>query len=98
MYTLQALWTAARENLNITTVVFANRAYAILKGELAALGGNPGPRALDMLDIGRPDIDWVSLSKSLGIPARRAATLDEFAKALRHGFMSDGPTLIEIPL
>jgi acetolactate synthase-1/2/3 large subunit len=98
MYTLQALWTAARESLNITTVVFANRAYAILKGELAGLGGNPGPRALDMLDIGRPDIDWVSLSKSLGIPARRVTTLDEFAGALRHGFMSKGPNLIEIPL
>ena len=98
MYTVQALWTAARENLNVTTVVFANRAYAILKGELAGLGGNPGPRALDMLDIGRPNIDWVSLSKSLGIPARRATTLDEFAGALRHGFMSGGPTLIEIPL
>jgi acetolactate synthase-1/2/3 large subunit len=98
MYTLQALWTAARESLNITTVVLANRAYAILKGELAGLGGNPGPRALDMLDIGRPDIDWVALSKSLGIPARRAATLDEFAGALRHGFMSEGPNLIEIPL
>jgi acetolactate synthase-1/2/3 large subunit len=98
MYTLQALWTAARENLNLTTVVFANRAYAILKGELAGMGGNPGPRALDMLDIGRPDIDWVSLAKSLGIPARRATSLDEFAMALRHGFMSNGPNLIEIPL
>jgi acetolactate synthase-1/2/3 large subunit len=98
MYTLQALWTAARESLNITTVVFANRAYAILKGELAGLGGNPGPRALEMLDIGRPDIDWVSLSKSLGIPARRVMSLDEFAGALGRGFMSDGPNLIEIPL
>ena len=95
---MQALWTAAREGLNITAVVFANRAYAILKGELAGMGGNPGPRALEMLDIGRPDIDWVGLSKSLGIPARRAASLDEFAMALRHGFMSDGPNLIEIPL
>jgi acetolactate synthase-1/2/3 large subunit len=98
MYTLQALWTAARLNLKITTVVFANRAYAILKNELAGLGGNPGPRALDMLDIGRPDIDWVSLSKSLGVPATRATSLDEFAMALRHGFMSGGPNLIEIPL
>ncbi len=98
MYTLQALWTAARENLKLTTVVFANRAYAILKGELAGIGGNPGPRALDMLDIGRPDIDWVALSKSLGVPACRAATLDEFAMALRRGFMSGGPNLIEIPL
>jgi acetolactate synthase-1/2/3 large subunit len=98
MYTLQALWTAARESLNITTVVFANRAYAILKGELAALGGNPGPRALDMLDIGRPDIDWVALSKSLGVPACRVTSLDEFAGSLGRGFMGKGPNLIEIPL
>ena len=98
MYTLQALWTQAREKLDVTTILLSNRKYQILLGELANVGANPGRTALDMLDIGRPDIDWVSLSKSLGIPARRAATLDEFAKALRHGFMSDGPTLIEIPL
>ncbi len=98
MYTLQALWTAARESLKITTIVFANRAYAILKGELAGLGVNPGPRALDMLEIGRPDIDWASLARSLGMAARRVATLEEFAIALRRGFESAEPNLIEIPL
>ncbi|HEY6579370.1 MAG TPA: acetolactate synthase large subunit [Rhizomicrobium sp.] len=98
MYTLQALWTAARESLAITTVVFANRSYAILKHELAALGANPGPRALGALDIGRPDIDFVALSKSLGVPATRVATLDEFATALRRGFASGEPNLIELPL
>ncbi|MGH6879020.1 MAG: acetolactate synthase large subunit [Rhizomicrobium sp.] len=98
MYTLQALWTAARESLAITAVVFANRSYAILKNELAALGANPGPRALGALDIGRPDIDFIALSKSLGVPATRAATLEEFATALQRGFASREPNLIEVPL
>jgi acetolactate synthase-1/2/3 large subunit len=98
LYTLQALWTAAREKLRITTIVFANRAYAILKGELAALGDNPGPRALEMLDIGRPDIDFVALSKALGIPATRATTLDELVAALHRGLESGAPNLIEVPL
>ncbi len=98
LYTVQALWTAAREGLRITTVVFANRAYAILKGELAAVAANPGRHSLDMLEIGRPDIDWVSLSKSLGVGAVRATTLDEFARALRHGLASHEPNLIEVIL
>lgn len=59
---------------------------------------NPGPRALDMLEIGRPDIDWASLARSLGMAARRVATLEEFAIALRRGFESAEPNLIEIPL
>jgi acetolactate synthase-1/2/3 large subunit len=98
MYTLQALWTAARESLAITVVIFANRAYQILKGEIAALGGNPGPRALDMLEIGRPDLDWVALAKGMGVPARRVESLDEFARALRDGYASRAPNLIEVPL
>jgi acetolactate synthase-1/2/3 large subunit len=98
LYTVQALWTAAREGLAITTVIFANRAYAILKGELAAATANPGPCALDMLDIGRPDIDWVGLAKSLGMAATRVSSLDEFARRLRHGFESRAPNLIEVPL
>jgi acetolactate synthase I/II/III large subunit len=98
MYTLQALWTAARESLNITVVVFANRAYQILKGELAGIGRNPGPRALDMLEIGRPDLDWLALSKGMGVPGRRVTSLEELADALRRGLASDGPTLIEVPL
>jgi acetolactate synthase-1/2/3 large subunit len=60
MYTPQALWTMAREGLNVTTVVFANRDYAVLKREFSYLGvGNPGPRAAAMFEIGRPDLDWV---------------------------------------
>ena len=99
MYTVQALWTMAREKLNVTTVIFANRAYAILKGEYANVGaGNMGPRALDMLEIGRPDLDWVSLAKGMGVPGTRVANLDQFAAALRAGFSSDGPKLIEVVL
>jgi len=99
MYTLQALWTMAREGLNITTVVFANREYAVLKREFSYLGvGNPGTRALDMFEIGRPDLDWVQLAKGMGVPGTRVTSLEGFAKVLREGFESGGPTLIEVPL
>lgn len=99
MYTLQGLWTMAREGLNVTTVVFANRDYAVLKREFSYLGvGQPGPRALGMFEIGRPDLDWVRLAEGLGVPATRVTTLTEFARALRKGFESQGPALIEVPL
>ena len=99
MYTAQALWTMAREGLNLTTVVFANRDYAVLKREFSYLGvGEPGPRARDMFEIGRPDLDWVSLAKSMGVPASRVTSLDEFVKRLRAGFEGEGPSLIEVPL
>jgi len=99
MYTPQALWTMARESLDITVVIFANRAYQILKGEYANVGaGNMGPRALDMLEIGRPDLDWIALARGQGVPATRIADLDAFANALRAGLSSSGPKLIEVPL
>ncbi len=98
MYTLQALWTIARESLNVTIVVFANRSYAILKGELAALGGTPGARALDTLDIGRPNIEWALLAQSMGVGARRVTTLEEFAAALQRGLTGGEPNLIEVVL
>jgi len=99
MYTPQALWTMAREGLNVTTVVFANRDYAVLKREFSYLGvGKPGPRAAAMFEIGRPDLDWVHLAKGMGVPGTRVTTLDAFGKALQAGFDSEGPTLIEVPL
>jgi acetolactate synthase-1/2/3 large subunit len=99
MYTLQALWTMAREGLDVTTVVFANRDYAVLKREFSYLGvGQPGPRALGMFEIGRPDLDWVQLAKGMGVPGTRVNSLAGFAKALRDGFESAGPSLIEVPL
>jgi acetolactate synthase I/II/III large subunit len=99
MYTLQALWTMARESLNVTTVVFANRDYAVLKREFSYLSiGNPGARALDMFEIGRPTLDWVQLAKAMGVPATRVSSLDAFGKALRAGLEAEGPTLIEVLL
>ena len=99
MYTAQALWSMAREGLNVTTVVFANRTYGVLQREYAGLGvGAPGPRAASLFDIGCPTLDWVNLSKGMGVPASRVTSLDAFAKALGDGLEGDGPSLIEIPL
>jgi acetolactate synthase-1/2/3 large subunit len=99
MYTLQALWSMAREGLHVTTVVFANRDYAVLKREFSYLGvGKPGARALEMFEIGRPDLDWLQLSQGMGVPGTRVTSLAAFAKALRKGFESQGPSLIEVPL
>ena len=99
MYTLQALWSMAREGLKVTTVVFANRDYAVLKREFSYLGvGQPGRRARDLFEIGRPDLDWVQLAKGMGVPGARVSSLEGFAEELREGFGSDGPSLIEVPL
>lgn len=97
MYTLQALWTMARESLNVTTVVYNNREYAVLKREFASLGiGEPGERAAGLFNIGQPDLDWTLLAKGMGVPAKRVADLDEFAVALREGLGGEGPRLIEV--
>jgi acetolactate synthase I/II/III large subunit len=98
MYTAQALWSMAREGLNITTVIFANRVYAVLQREFSYLGVSPGPRVGDLFEIGRPDIDWVFLAKGMGVPGRRVSSMESFAEALKEGFDSDGPTLIEVGL
>jgi acetolactate synthase I/II/III large subunit len=99
MYTSQALWTMARENLRITTVIYANRVYSVLKREFSSLGiGEPGPRALEMFEIGRPDIDWVALAKGMGVPGMRVSSLEAFGKALRDGFATAGPMLIQVDL
>jgi acetolactate synthase-1/2/3 large subunit len=99
MYTAQALWTMAREGLNVTTVIFANRLYNVLKREFSNLGiGSPGPRAQDLFEIGHPDLDWVSLAKGMGVPGTRVTSLDSFGNALREGFEAEGPSLIQVPL
>src|ERR1700719_3640204 len=91
MYTLQALWTQARENLNVTTIVFANRIYQILRGEFDGVGaGEPGWRALDMLKIDRPTLDWVSLAKGMGVAARAVTTADELVSALAEAVPEKG--------
>jgi acetolactate synthase I/II/III large subunit len=99
MYTIQALWTMARENLNVTIVVFANHEYAVLKREFSYLGvGEPGPRALEMFDIGKPDLDWVQIAKGMGVPGIKVNSLEDFVTALREGLEGKGPRLIEVPL
>jgi acetolactate synthase-1/2/3 large subunit len=97
MYTLQALWTMARESLPVTIVVFANRAYRILRGEFDHVGaGAPGRRALDMLSLDRPNLDWCALARGHGVEAAQAADLGSFARQLRRGLASSGPYLIEL--
>jgi acetolactate synthase-1/2/3 large subunit len=96
MYTVQALWTQARERLDVTTVVFANRKYAILLQELAAVGANPGRTALDMLDIGRPDLDFVQLANGMGVEAARADTMEAFNDLFAAANRRRGPFLIEL--
>ena len=97
MYTIQALWTQARENLDVTTVIFNNKSYAILRHELANVGAqNVGRKALDMLDLGRPDLDWVSLARGMGVPGARVDTMDDFNARLAEGLATPGPYLIEV--
>lgn len=99
MYTLQALWTMAREGLDITVVICANRKYQILRGELSAMGGPPpGANAELMLTLDRPDLDWVSLARGHGVPGTRVESLSEFARALGSGMSNSGPSLIEAVL
>jgi acetolactate synthase-1/2/3 large subunit len=97
MYTLQSLWTQAREGLDVTTIVFANRTYQILKGEFSGVeAGEPGRKALDMLNIDNPTLDWVSLAKGMGVPGRSVTTADAFNDALAEAVRTQGPRLIEV--
>ena len=99
MYTIQSLWTQARENLDVLTIVFANRIYQILRGEFDGVGaGEPGQRAQDMLKIDRPTIDFVGLAKGMGVPGRAVSTADELVKALAEAMAERGPRLIEVQL
>lgn len=99
MYTLQSLWTMARESLDVTVVVFANRSYQILNGEYAQVGaGAPGARATSMLTIDRPALEWVALATGHGLPACRVSTLGQFADALRRSLSTEGPSLVEVVL
>jgi acetolactate synthase-1/2/3 large subunit len=99
MYTLQALWTMARERLDIVVVILANRRYKILEIETRRTGaGEIGPKANDMMDLTRPDLDWVKLAEGQGVPAGRAATGDEFIRLFRDAVKQPGPRLIEAVL
>ena len=97
MYTLQSLWTMAREAMDITVIVFANRGYQILRDELANVGVNSyGANAQAMFDVEGPSLDWVALAKGHGLPGTRTADMDSFNAALAASLASDGPSLIEV--
>jgi acetolactate synthase I/II/III large subunit len=99
MYTIQSLWTQAREGLDVTTIVLANRSYAILQFELARVGASgDGERANAMLDLHRPPLDFVDIATGLGVPASRAHTADELVDLLGRSFLTEGPSLIEAVL
>jgi acetolactate synthase-1/2/3 large subunit len=99
MYTLQSLWTQAREGLDVTTVICNNRSYAVLNLELNRVGAEaPGPKALDMLDLTRPELDFVALANGMGVPATRATTAEEFTEQLEAALAVDGPAVVEAML
>ena len=97
MYTVQSLWTMARENLDITILLFANRSYNILHCELKNVGVfEPGQSALDMLTLDRPDLDWVQMAAGMGVPGVRVTDTDSLVQAFLRGLSSGGPNLIEL--
>jgi acetolactate synthase I/II/III large subunit len=97
MYTIAGLWTQAREQQNVTTVIYNNGAYDILRIELQRVGADntPGPKARELLDLRRPTMDFVKIAEGMGVPARRVNTAEDFAEALRAAFAERGPHLIE---
>ena len=96
MYSLQSLWTQARERLPVTTILLNNRKYSILIGEYKAVGAAIGPTAMSMLDLGNPNLDWVKLANGMGVEAARATTLEECADLMLQSFKQNGPFLIEL--
>jgi acetolactate synthase-1/2/3 large subunit len=96
MYTIQSLWTMARENLDVCIVIFANRKYQILQVELARVGAQSmNKRTLDMLDLSNPDLDFVKLAEGMGVSASQATTAEEFNEQLKAAMQHKGPCLIE---
>ncbi len=98
MYSLQSLWTQARERLDVVNVVFANRRYAILQGELAAVGAQPGPASRELFDLSRPALDWKKLAEGMGVEATRVETLEGFADVFASACARRGPFLIEFSI
>jgi acetolactate synthase-1/2/3 large subunit len=96
MYTISALWTMAREGLNVTTVVLTNRSYAILRLELQRVGtAGAGPKARELLDLSNPDMDFVAMARGMGVPASTATTAQELADQFSKALQEPGPHLIE---
>lgn len=95
LYTVQALWTQAREGSKVVNVVLANRRYAILEWEMGNVGANPGPAALDLFRFDKPPVDWVHLAKGFGLAAERVDDAESLDAAIQRGLAADGPYLIE---
>ena len=96
MYTLQALWTQAREQLNVTTIICSNRAYRILGIEMARAGVRTiGPQAERLIQLNQPAIDWVHLANGMGVPGARAETAEDLARELERALTAAGPHVIE---
>jgi acetolactate synthase-1/2/3 large subunit len=96
MYSLQALWTQARERLNVVTIVFANRAYRILQGELKAVGAREGPTSERLFSLADPSLDWVKLAQGMGVGAASTSTLEGLQDLLSSALRNEGPFLIEM--
>jgi acetolactate synthase-1/2/3 large subunit len=99
MYSLPALWTMARENLDVLVIICANKSYNILNIELGRVGAlNPGPKTLAMLDLRNPDLDFVKMAQGMGVQAARATTANDFALQFANAIQTKGPRLIEAVL
>ena len=99
MYTVQGLWTQAREDLNVTTLICSNRSYFILQVEMMRAGcTSPGPKSLSLSDLGNPAIDWVSVSQGMGVPAVSVTMSEDLAEELQRAIEEPGPHLIEMVL
>ncbi len=98
MYTVQALWTQARERLPVTTIILSNRKYQILIAEYGNVGANPGPTAMNMLDLGNPDMDWVKIANGMGVEAAKTSTLEGCAELMLQSYKSPHPFLIELEI
>ncbi|RWJ06103.1 MAG: acetolactate synthase large subunit [Mesorhizobium sp.] len=98
MYSLQSLWTQARERLPVTTIILSNRKYKILINEYSGVGATPGPTAMNMLDLSDPNIEWVKIANGMGVEAERADTLERCGDLMKQSFKRDGPFLIELAI
>lgn len=98
MYSLQSLWTQARERLPNTTIILSNHQYRVLIDEYRKVGATPGPTAMNMLDLGNPDLDWVAIANGMGVEAARATNMEKCADLMTQSFQQAAPFLIELTI
>ena len=95
----QTLWTQAREGVRVVSLILANRKYQILRNEMTNVGVEVvGETAATLLDLDRPVVDWVSVSRGFGVPAESVETMEDLAAAYDRALAADGPALIEVVL